>query len=145
MMAAAAMGAVAFQKGLGGIHALSHPISVRFGTHHGTTNAVLMPYVLAANRFEATAAIERLARYTGIDGGFDGFLDHVLSLRRSSGVPNTLVELGVDPAVRDAVAADAVKEPTAAGNPRSFTVDLAAEIFDAACSGSIGDLTGDHP
>jgi alcohol dehydrogenase class IV len=137
MMTAAAMGAVAFQKGLGGIHALSHPISVRFGTHHGTTNAVLMPYVLVANRIEATAAIERLSRHAGIDGGFDGFLDHVIGLREALGVPSTLVELGVDPTSRDDVAADSIEEPPAAGNPRLFTVDLAAAIFDAACSGSL--------
>ncbi len=137
MMAAAVMGAVAFQKGLGGIHALSHPISVRFGTHHGMTNAVLMPYVLTANRDAAAEPVERLARHVGIPGGFDGFLDHVVELRASTGVPHTLLELGVDPAARDGVAADSLAEPPAAGNPRPFTLELASSIFDAACSGRI--------
>jgi alcohol dehydrogenase len=101
------------------------------------TNAVLMPYVLEANRAAATEPVERLARYAGIPDGFDGFLDHVVQLRASTGVPHTLLELGVDPAARDDVAADSLAEPPAAGNPRPFTLELASSIFDAACSGRI--------
>ena len=139
LMAAAAMGAVAFQKGLGGIHALSHPISVRFGTHHGTTNAVLTPYVVEANRAAATPALEHLARTCGIVGGVDGLLDHIRRLWTDLGVPATLTELGVDPVARDDIARASLDEPPAAGNPRPFTIELATSIFDAACWGTEGD------
>src|SRR5690606_28835546 len=73
MMSAAAMGAVAFQKGLGAIHAMSHPIGALFNTHHGTTNAVVMPMVLDFNRSAIEERITAAAAYIGIDGGFDGF------------------------------------------------------------------------
>ena len=73
MMSAAAMGATAFQKGLGAIHSLSHPVGALYDTHHGMTNAVFMPYVLAFNRAAIEERIARLAAYLGIKGGFDGF------------------------------------------------------------------------
>ena len=76
------MGATAFQKGLGAIHALSHPVGALYDTHHGLTNAVFMPYVLVFNRKAIEAKIERLAAYIGIGGGFDGFLEAVLELRK---------------------------------------------------------------
>src|SRR5690606_27650046 len=87
-----AMGATAFQKGLGAIHSLSHPIGALYDTHHGMTNAVFMPYVLAFNRDAIAGRIERLARYLDIEGGFDGFAEAVLTLRRDLGVPHTLKE-----------------------------------------------------
>ncbi|MFV2038039.1 MAG: iron-containing alcohol dehydrogenase, partial [Paracoccaceae bacterium] len=95
MMSAAAMGAVAFQKGLGGIHALSHPVGAIYGTHHGMTNAVVMPPVLRLNRPAIEARIGEAANYLGIGGGFDGFYDYVLGLRAALGVPDKLGELGV--------------------------------------------------
>ncbi len=137
MMIAAAMGAVAFQKGLGAMHALSHPIGVRFGTHHGMTNAVVMPYVLAANRSAIDKVISRLSAYVGIAGGFEGFLSHILELRASMGVPHTLVELGADPAAVDQIVADAIIEPPAATNPIEVTADYASAVFEAACYGRI--------
>ncbi len=137
MMAAAAMGAVAFQKGLGGMHALAHPIGAVFDTHHGMTNAVLMPYVLRANRSAIEPTIERLAAYVGISGGFDGFVEHVLTMRDTLDVPHRLTELGVDPAQVDVIAKAAAVDPSAAGNPLPFTVELATEIFDEACSGQM--------
>src|SRR5690606_20882740 len=92
MMSAAAMGATAFQKGLGAIHSLSHPIGALYDTHHGMTNAVFMPYVLAFNRPAIEDRIVRLAAYCGIAGGFDGFAKAVLDLRAGLNVPNTLPE-----------------------------------------------------
>jgi len=137
MMSAAAMGAVAFQKGLGGMHALAHPIGAVFNTHHGMTNAVVMPYVLTANRPAIESVIESLAAYVGVAGGFDGFLDHILAMRDSMGVPHTLVELGVDAAATESISAAAVNDPSAGGNPIEFTTEFAARIFDAACSGDV--------
>jgi len=137
MMSAAAMGAVAFQKGLGGMHALAHPIGAVFNTHHGMTNAVLMPYVLTANRPAIEPVIDSLAAYVGVAGGFDGFVDHILAMRESMDVPHTLVELGVDASATDTISTGAVADPSASGNPIEFTNEFAARIFDAACSGDV--------
>ena len=137
MLVAAAMGAVAFQKGLGGMHALSHPIGARFDTHHGMTNAVVMPYVLEANRAAIEPTIERLAAYCGITGGFDGFLAHILTTRAAMDVPHTLVDLGVDPTTVDAIATAAVDDPSARGNPVTFDRPFAEAVFRAASEGSL--------
>ncbi|MEQ8841596.1 MAG: iron-containing alcohol dehydrogenase [Acidimicrobiales bacterium] len=137
MLVAAAMGAVAFQKGLGGMHALSHPIGARFDTHHGMTNAVVMPYVLDANRVAIEPTIDRLAAYAGIAGGFDGFLDHLLALRDAMDVPPTLVALGVDPGAADDIVAAAIVDPSAGGNPLLFDRPFAEAVFSAACEGTL--------
>ena len=136
MLVAAAMGAVAFQKGLGGMHALSHPIGAHFDTHHGMTNAVVMPYVLDANRAAIGTIIQRLAAYCGIAGGFEGFLTHIVATRTALDVPHTLVELGVDPAAVDTITAAAVEDPSAGGNPVTFDRPFAEAVFDAACTGA---------
>jgi alcohol dehydrogenase class IV len=135
MMAAAAMGATAFQKGLGAIHALSHPIGAICGTHHGMTNAVFMPYVLAFNRAAVADRVARLAAYCGLEPTFDGFLQWILQLRRGIGVPHTIKDLGVDQALADRVADMAIIDPTAGGNPVPLTRDAARAIFDAAYEG----------
>jgi alcohol dehydrogenase class IV len=137
MMSAAAMGAVAFQKGLGAIHALSHPVGALYDTHHGMTNGVFMPYVLAFNRPAIEDTIVRLAAYLGIAGGFDGFLDAVLELRRRTGVPHALEGLGVDAGRSDEIARMAVVDPTAAGNPVPLTQAAAHRIFAAATAGDL--------
>ena len=137
MMSAAAMGAAAFQKGLGAIHSLSHPVGALYDTHHGMTNAVFMPYVLSFNREAIGPKVNRLAAYLGLSGGFDGFLDAVLQLRRDIGVPHTLQGLKVDGSRRDLIADMAVVDPTAGGNPVPLTKEGAVEIFDVALSGSI--------
>jgi alcohol dehydrogenase len=131
------MGATAFQKGLGAIHALSHPVGALHDTHHGMTNAVFMPYVLAFNRPVITDRIERVAAWLGIGGGFDGFLDAILALRAAVGVPATLAGLGVDERHFDRIAAMAVVDPTAAGNPRPLTESAARRLLDFASEGRI--------
>src|SRR5262249_29477547 len=95
MMAAAAMGATAFQKALGAIHALSHPVGPSYDHHHGMTNAVFMPYVLVFNRKAIEERIKRLAAYIGLRPSFRAFLDWVLALRAEIGVPHTLTGLQV--------------------------------------------------
>ena len=95
MMSAAAMGATAFQKGLGAIHALSHPVGAVHHTHHGTTNAVFMPTVLQFNADAISSRFDRAASYLGIDGGFDGFCTFVDDFNQSFEIPRTLSELGV--------------------------------------------------
>ena len=93
MMSAAAMGATAFQKGLGAIHALSHPIGAMHHTHHGTTNAVCMPAVLDFNAPEIAGRFDRAASYLGIEGGFDGFRAFVREFNASLGIPDRLSDL----------------------------------------------------
>jgi len=137
MMSAAAMGAAAFQKGLGAIHALSHPVGALYNTHHGTTNGVFMPYVLVFNRPAIEQKIERLAAYLGIPGGFDGFLAAVLELRKRTGVPHDLGGLKVDGSRAETIAEMAVVDPTAGGNPIPLTVAECRRLFEAALSGDL--------
>ena len=132
MMSAAAMGAVSFQKGLGAIHALSHPVGALYDTHHGTTNAVVMPTVLAFNRRAIDEKIVALAAYIGIGGGFDGFLNFVLSLRADVGIPDKLHDLGVGTERIDEMAAMAIEDPTAPGNPVPLTLDDAKALYEGS-------------
>lgn len=131
MMAAAAMGAVAFQKGLGAIHSLSHPIGAVYNTHHGMTNAVVMPAVLRFNRPAIEDKIARAASYLGISGGFDGFYDYVLELREELGVPDSLTAMGIKPDRIDELAAEAIKDPSCGGNPVPMTLENTRALFEA--------------
>ena len=131
MMSAAAMGATAFQKGLGAIHALSHPIGAMHHTHHGTTNAVCMPAVL---QFNARAIAERFgmaAAYLGIAGGFDGFCAYVDTLNAQLGIPATLTELGVTNPDLEALTAGAMADPSVGGNPVAMTQANTRALFEA--------------
>jgi 4-hydroxybutyrate dehydrogenase len=132
MMVAASMGAVAFQKGLGAIHALSHPIGAQHHTHHGTTNAVLIPYILAFNRNVIEEKIIQLARFLNIDGGFDGFLQFCISQNQALNIPQNLNELGVKNPNISAIATAAAQDPSAAGNPKPLTEKNAAAIIEYA-------------
>lgn len=129
MMAAAAMGAVAFQKGLGAIHSLSHPIGAVYNTHHGMTNAVVMPPVLRFNRPAIEEKIERAAAYLGISGGFDGFYDYVLSLRAELAVPENLTAMGIQHDRIDDLAAMAIEDPSCGGNPVPMTLENTTQLF----------------
>lgn len=129
MMAAAAMGAVAFQKGLGAIHSLSHPVGAVYHTHHGTTNAVVMPPVLRFNRPAIEDRIAAAAAYLGIAGGFDGFYDFVLKLRADLDIPDKLAALGVGTDRIDELAEAAVADPSTGGNPVELTVDAARKLL----------------
>ncbi|MEQ1868039.1 MAG: iron-containing alcohol dehydrogenase [Micropepsaceae bacterium] len=132
MLSAAAMGATAFQKGLGAIHALSHPIGALYDTHHGMTNAVVMPAVLEVNRTAIEAKTERLAAYLGVDGGFDGFLRFVRDLRAELKVPDTLAAFTVPRDDFERIVSMSLEDPTAGGNPLPLTRELAARMLDAA-------------
>ena len=121
MMSAAMIGATAFQKGLGAIHALSHPIGAMYHTHHGTTNAVCMPAVLKFNQPAITGILENAANYLGIENGFDGFCSYVDQLNASLGIPNNLHELGIKNPDIDRIVAEALIDPSTAGNPIKMT------------------------
>ena len=137
MMSAAAMGATAFQKGLGAIHALSHPVGALYDTHHGMTNAVFMPYVLMVNKPVIEAKIARLAAYLGLSPTFEAFLHAVIGLRLRLDVPHTLAEFKVDGAKRELIGDMAIVDPTAGGNPVELTKARALEIFDRAMEGRV--------
>ncbi len=123
MMSAAAMGATAFQKGLGAIHALSHPIGAIYHTHHGTTNAVCMPAVLQFNKPAISGVIEQAANYLGIDGGFDGFCNFVDEFNASLGIPKSLTGLGIENLDVDRVVSGALADPSTGGNPIEMTAE----------------------
>ena len=131
MMAAASMGAVAFQKGLGAIHALSHPIGAMHNTHHGTTNAVVMAPVLQFNASAIADRFELVAGYLGISDGFDGFCSFVDGLNNRLGIPKNLTALGVEGADRDAIVAGALKDPSVGGNPVDMTETNTRALLDA--------------
>ena len=128
MMSAAIMGATAFQKGLGAIHALSHPIGAIYHTHHGTTNAVCMPAVLQFNKPAIEGVLGEAANYLGIEGGFDGFCKFVDELNASLGVPKSLAELGIENADVDRIVDGALIDPSTGGNPIEMTEKNTREL-----------------
>jgi alcohol dehydrogenase class IV len=137
MMSAAAMGATAFQKALGAIHSLSHPVGSLYDTHHGMTNAVFMPYVLVFNRAAIDGKIERLSAYLGLEPSFDAFLAWVLKLREDLQVPHTLAGLGVDDAKFALMSEMAPKDPTAGGNPVPFDQKAALQLYRNTLDGRL--------
>jgi alcohol dehydrogenase class IV len=131
MMSAAAMGAVAFQKGLGAIHSLSHPVGAVYGTHHGTTNAVVMPMVLDFNRPAIETRIEAAAAYLGIKGGFDGFKARIMDLRAALAIPENLTAMGVKASDLDMLTDMALEDPSCGGNPIAMTRDNTRALYQA--------------
>lgn len=138
MLVAASMGATAFQKGLGGMHALAHPLGALYNAHHGLLNAVLMPYVLKANRSEIEERIERLARYLGLaEPGFDGFLSWVLQLREQLGIPHSLAAININDSDAETVGRMAAEDPSASGNPIQFGAEKYSQLFASAVAGKL--------
>ena len=136
MLSAAAMGATAFQKGLGAIHALSHPIGALYDTHHGLTNAVVMPYILAYNRPAIEDKMTRLAAFIGLPNpSFQAVADWVMALRRDFGIPETLKGLGVGDDRIDELSEMAAADPTAGGNPIPVGAPELKSMFAASIEG----------
>ena len=118
MLAASSMGSIAFQKGLGAIHSLSHPVGALYNTHHGLTNAVFMPYVLKKNRNVIENKLIALSRYIELSNqSFDGFMTWILDLRESLQIPHTLEELIHEDTKLEEMSAMALEDPTAGSNP----------------------------
>jgi alcohol dehydrogenase class IV len=136
MLVCSSMGATAFQKGLGGMHALAHPLGALYDAHHGTLNAILMPYVLKANVSEIKQRIDRLTQYMGLaEVGFEGFMGWVLGLREQVGIPHTLAEINIDDEQAEIIGNMAVEDPSAGGNPISFSAEQYQQIFTNAVNG----------
>ncbi len=130
MMSAAMMGATAFQKGLGAIHAVSHPIGAHHNTHHGTTNAVVMQAVLRLNRPVIEDRLAKAAAYLGIAGGYGGFYAFVGDLNTNLGIPESLTALGVSDPDIDRLVADALTDPSCGGNPVEMTEENTRALYD---------------
>ncbi len=138
MMVAATMGATAFQKGLGAIHSLSHPVGAIYDTHHGLTNAVVMPYVLEFNRKAIEEKMTRLAAYTGLPNpGFKSVMDWVLALRKEIGIPHTLRDIGVGMEKLDLLSEMAAVDPTVGTNPIPIGVPELKKMFVASIEGKL--------
>jgi hypothetical protein len=138
MLAAASMGAVAFQKGLGAMHALAHPIGGLLDRHHGLTIAIVMPYVLVANRPAIEPQVEQLARVLGLaQADFDGLLGWIVDLRRDLAIPDDLTALGVTAEHVPILAPRAAADPSAGGNPRPLDEADYAGLYRQALSGRL--------
>lgn len=138
MLVASSMGATAFQRGLGAMHALAHPLGALYDAHHGTLNAILMPYVLVANRSAIEDRITDLTRMLGFEQlGFTPFLDWVLEMRENLGMPHTLSEVDIDGSQAKLVGDMAATDPTAATNPIAFDAAKYSEIFKLSVTGAL--------
>lgn len=138
MLVCSSMGATAFQKGLGAMHALAHPLGAVFDAHHGTLNAILMPYVLKVNRSEIESRIDRLTHYMNLnETGFDSFLEWVLQLRKDLNIPHTLLEISIDTSQAEIIADMAFNDPSAGGNPINLSVSQYQQLFEDAVAGNL--------
>jgi alcohol dehydrogenase class IV len=138
MLVASSMGATAFQRGLGAMHALAHPLGALYDAHHGLLNAVLMPYVLVANRERIEPQMEKMARYLNLPkSGFTGVLEWVMTLREQVGIPHSLGEIGIDDTRIEQVGQMAEVDPSAGTNPIAFTAAQYSQLFEKALRGTL--------
>lgn len=138
MLVASTMGCVAFQRGLGAIHALSHSLGAMYDAHHGTLNAIVMPYVLQMNRSAIEDEMVRAGRYLGLaKANFDGMLDWVLDLRQELEIPHTLAALDIDDSQAEALGAMSIKDPAARTNPIQFDAGQYQQLFLNALQGKL--------
>ena len=138
MQVASTMGATAFQKGLGAMHSMSHPCGAVYDTHHGLTNAVVMPYVLEFNRLAVEEKMTALARYLGLgEAGFRGVVRWILGLRERIDIPRTLADIGVPSDAASRLAPMALVDPSSATNPVPLTTPALESLFENALEGRL--------
>ncbi|HBV21521.1 MAG TPA: alcohol dehydrogenase, partial [Nitrosomonas sp.] len=138
MLVASLMGATAFQKGLGGMHAIAHSLGALYNAHHGLLNAILMPYILKANRAAIENRIEHLGHYLMLnDASFDGFLNWVLEIRSQLTIPHSLSAIGIDTGQAERIGAMAAVDSAAGGNPVVFNTQRYTAIFTDAVNGTL--------
>ena len=136
MLAASSMGSIAFQKGLGAIHSLSHPVGAIYNTHHGLTNAVFMPYVLRRNKKVIEEKIISLSRYLNLeDQTFEGFMNWILYLRKELSIPHTLKELIQDDSKFEEMSKMAKNDPSTGGNPITLEIKDFYNLYKDSFSG----------
>jgi alcohol dehydrogenase class IV len=138
MLVASSMGATAFQKGLGGVHALAHPLGALFDKHHGLLNAILLPYVLIKNRPAIEQKIKHVCLILGLaDDSFNGFIDWLLKFRQQLGIPDDLAAIGITAEEKERIGLLATQDPCAGGNPIQYSAQQYSEIFECAVSGDL--------
>ncbi len=137
MLIASTMGATAFQKGLGAMHALAHPLGALYDAHHGLLNAILMPYVLKANYSNIKDKLSDLCRYLSIEKGAEGFIEWVLQMRADLDIPHTLRSIGLDDEQAAKIAQMAIEDPSSATNPTPLSVREYETLFRSAFEGAL--------
>ena len=138
MLAAASMGSTAFQKGLGAIHSLSHPVNAQFNLHHGLSNAIFMPYVLTYNKKFIEKRIVSICDFLGLKKDFKCFLDWILELRKDLNIPNALSEvISEDKFDLEMLSKMALEDPSTATNPRLLNLEDMKKLYDQSMKGNL--------
>ena len=136
MLAAASMGSTAFQKGLGAIHSLSHPVNAQFNIHHGLSNAIFMPYVLTFNKDEISNKIISICSYLNLEKSFDSFIEWIINLREELNIPHKISDvIDGEKMNLDKLSRMAFQDPSTIGNPKKLTVDDMKSMYKHSISG----------
>ena len=138
MLAAASMGSTAFQKGLGAIHSLSHPVNAQFNVHHGLSNAIFMPYVLTFNKKEISERIVSICDYLGLEKSFDSFIQWIMDLRKEFNIPHKLSDVVDEEKIDlDKLSEMAFNDPSTGGNPKKLTKEDMKTMYQHSISGEL--------
>ena len=138
MLTAASMGSTAFQKGLGAIHSLSHPVNAQFNLHHGLSNAIFMPYVLTYNKKEISDKIDSICNYLNLEKGFNSFINWIIELRKDLKIPHKLSEvIEINKINLDKLSQMALEDPSTAGNPKKLTKEDMKIMYEHSLSGKL--------
>ncbi|WP_440913575.1 iron-containing alcohol dehydrogenase [Candidatus Pelagibacter sp.] len=138
MLAASSMGSTAFQKGLGAIHSLSHPINAQFDVHHGLSNAIFMPYVLTFNKSVIENRIKSICNYLNLNSTFESFLEWILNLRKELNIPHKLSDvMDCNEIDLEKLSLMAFEDPSTGGNPKKITKDDLKEMYKKSISGEL--------
>ena len=138
MLTAASMGSTAFQKGLGAIHSLSHPVNAQFNLHHGLSNAIFMPYVLTFNKKEISEKIISICDYLNLEKRFDSFLNWIMELRKDLKIPHKLSDvIEINKINLDKLSQMAFEDPSTAGNPKKLTKEDMKIMYEHSLSGKL--------
>jgi len=138
LLTAASMGSTAFQKGLGAIHSLSHPVNSQFNIHHGLSNAIFMPYVLTFNKTLIEKRIISICDYLDLDKNFDSFLNWILDLRKNLNIPHKLSEVVEESKINiDKLSKMALEDPSTASNPKRMSIDDMKILYEYSISGKL--------
>ena len=132
------MGSTAFQKGLGAIHSLSHPINAQFNVHHGLSNAIFMPYVLTFNKNLIEDRIVSICDYLNLEKNFESFLNWILDLRKKLNIPHKLSDVvEVEKMNLDHLSKMALEDPSTATNPKKMTINDMKILYENSISGEL--------
>tara|TARA_Y100000591_G_scaffold300055_1_gene293199 strand:- start:609 stop:1769 length:1161 start_codon:yes stop_codon:yes gene_type:complete len=138
LLTASSMGSTAFQKGLGAIHSLSHPVNAQYNIHHGLSNAIFMPYVLTFNKKSIEKKIISICNYLGLDKKFDSFLEWILELRKELAIPHKLSDVMDCSKINlDELSLMAFEDPSTSGNPRKINKDDLKIMYEHSIKGDL--------